>query len=185
MQVVKADFLTIRNPKPPIESGGLIGPCGDGRLIRPATAKPSGPDHGTRRPAPPRINRLIIAIIRRSSRQRHILARTSTRINRPNLPQPLPRPQIEVSPLALRVGSARPSAIRTFLPGNSQPVQVFDHRIDELATTALWIQIFISQNQGPAPLSRTPRRNPERPRVSDMEQASGRRRQAPPIASRI
>jgi hypothetical protein len=61
-------------------------------------------------------------------------------------------------------------------------VQVLDHRIDELGTAALRIQILISQNQGPAPRGRTLRGNPKRPRMPDVEQASGRRRQAPTIA---
>jgi hypothetical protein len=188
MQVVKADFLTIRNPKPPIHSR-RHSPCSDGRLVGPASPersrRASSPRQGTGRPTPPGINRLIIAVIRRPSRQRHILARTSTRIDDPNLPQSLPRLQIEVSPLALRVGSARPSAIRPFLPGNSQPAQILDHRIDEFGTAALRIQILISQSQRSVPLGGSLRGNPERPRVSDMEQASGRRRQAPAIASRI
>jgi hypothetical protein len=191
MQVVEQDFLAIRNPKAPIKPGrplrrcSLHSQCSDGRLVRPATAKPSGPDHGTRRPTPPRIDRLIITIIRRPSCQSHILARASTRIDRPNLPQPLPRLQIEISALTLRIGSVRPSAIRPLLPGNSQPVQVLDHRIDEFGTAALRIQILISQNQGPAPLRRSLRGNPKRPRMPDVEQARGRRRQAPTIVSRI
>ena len=61
MQVGEADLLAVRNLKAPIHSSRLR-QCGGGRLGRPARAKLSG--LGARRPAPPRIYRLIVAVIR-------------------------------------------------------------------------------------------------------------------------
>jgi hypothetical protein len=64
-------------------------------------------------------------------------------------------------------------------------VQILDHRIDEFGTAALRIQILISQNQSAVSLGGSLGGNPKRPRMSDVEQASGRRRQAPTIVSWI
>ena len=62
-------------------------------------------------------------------------------------------------------------------------MQVLDHRIDEFGTATLRIQILISQNQGSVPLRRALGGNPKCARMSDVKQASGRRRQAPAIVS--
>jgi ribosomal protein S28E/S33 len=55
-------------------------------------------------------------------------------------------------------------------------MQILDHGLDEGGATTLRIQILISQNQSTAPLDRSLRRNPKGPRMSDVEQAGGRRR---------
>jgi hypothetical protein len=73
-------------------------------------------------------------------------------------------------PLALRVGRKRPAAIRPLGPLNSQPAQIFNHRLNEFSATPLWIQIFISENQLSAMLDSTLRRNPERARVPKVQQ---------------
>jgi hypothetical protein len=33
------------------------------------------------------------------------------------------------------------------LPFDSQPAQIFDHRIDEFTAAALWIEVLISKNE--------------------------------------
>jgi ribosomal protein S28E/S33 len=64
-------------------------------------------------------------------------------------------------------------------------MQILDHGLDEGGATTLRIQILISQNQSTAPWDRSLRRNPKGPRMSDVEQAGGRRRQSSAILSRI
>jgi hypothetical protein len=190
MQIGKTNLLPIRNTKPPIHSRRL-GSCSESRLGCPARACPEraerveGPKAGgperRARPALPRIHRLIIPVIRRPSRLRHILPRTFTRINKSQLAQPPPRLQVMPPPLTLHIRPKRPAAIRPLTPRNPQPPQILDHRVNEFRATSLRIQIFITQNQLPTILSRASRRNPKRPRMPQMQQPSRRRRQPPTI----
>jgi hypothetical protein len=62
-------------------------------------------------------------------------------------------------------------------------VQILNHRVNEIRSAALWIQILIPQNQSSTAFSRTLRRNPERPRMPNMKQPRRRRRQSPAIRS--
>ena len=118
-------------------------------------------------------------------RQGHILPRTRTWINPTRIAQLLPRRKIMPSPLALRIRTNRPAAVRPLNPRNPQPPKIVDHRVHELIPAALRIQIFIAQDQLPAVLGGTPRRNPKSPRVPHMQQPGGRRREPPAIKLKI
>ena len=182
-QIRKANLLPLRHPKPPIHSA-RFNPCSDARLGGPAQAKPSRPGHNIRRPARPRIHRLIIQTIRRPRRLGHIPPRAGARINHPRIPQPLPPLQIVLPPLALGIRTNGPAAVRSLHPRNAQPAQILEYRLHELRTTPLRIQILIAKNQLPMPFGSAPRRNPKRPRMSQMQQPSRRRRQPPAIRLR-
>ena len=162
MQICEADLFPVRHSKPPVHAFQL-GPCSDGRLGRPAKAKPSGSGDG---PAGSGIQRLIIPLIRSPSRLRHILPRASTRIDHSQIPQLLPCCEIVRPPLALRVRRTRPAAIRPLGPLNPQPVKVVIHRLNEFGPAALRIQVFIAKNQLPMMFCRTLRRDPECARVT-------------------
>ena len=150
-----------------------------------AQRRTSGKDHGPRRPAFPGVQRLIIPIIRRPRGKRNILARASTGIDSANIAQPLPSFEIERPPLTLRVRSKPSTAIRSFLPGDSQPAHIRNHRVDELSPAAQRIQILISQNKCSPAFRRTLRRNPERPRMPDVKKPRRRRREPSTIWSRM
>ena len=124
MEIAKTNLLAIRNPKSPVHASRFDVSnctCGDGRLGCPAMPKASGPGHdpGVRRPAAPRINRLIIQIIRSPRRLRQISPRASTGINHPQIAQLLPGVKIEPASLALRVRPHRPAKIRPLRPTRS------------------------------------------------------------------
>jgi len=169
MQIRKTNLFPIRHPKPPVHPRRFcvlhICPCGDGRLGRHAN-----------RPTRPRINRLVIPLIRRTRRQPHILPRTNTWINHPPPTQRLPSPQIKLTSLALCIWSASPAAIRPFTPLNPEPTQIFKHRRNKLRTAPLRIQIFVAKKKLAMMLNRPPRRHPKRPRMPEMQQPSRRRR---------
>jgi hypothetical protein len=84
-------------------------------------------------------------------------------------------------PFALHVRTEWPAAIRPLDPPNSQPAQILDHRFRKLVTAPLWIQIFIPQDQLSVMFNRALRRDPERARVSEMQQPGRRRREPPAI----
>ena len=178
MQIGEADLLTVRDLKAPIHSSRLR-PCRDGRLGRPARAKLSG--LGARRPAPPRIHWLIIAVIRRPRRLRHILPRACTRINQSLLTQRFPRRQIVLSPLALRVRAKRPSAVWPLGPRNPKPAQVLDHRFHKFRSAPLRIEVLIAEDQLSAAFLGPLCGNPKCPRMSQVQKPSRRRREPPAI----
>ena len=186
MQIRKTNFLSIGNPKSPIRSprvGVRLGPAGDRRLGCLAKPKPSGPRHDTGRPAASGIHWFIIQPIRRSRRQLHILPRTSTRIDHSRIPQLPPRLQIKSAPLTLRIRAHRPAIVRPLAPRDAQPSQIFHHGFDKLRPGALRIQVFVAEDQLPAPLRRPPCRHPKRARMSQMQKPSRRRRKSPAIKS--
>ena len=78
------------------------------------------------------------------------------------------------STFALRVRTKGATAVWTFRPGDSQPVQIFDHGLHKLGSAALRIQVFVAENQRSALLTASLRCNPERARVSEVEKTSGR-----------
>ncbi len=172
MQIAKTNLLPVGHAKPPVHSGrfGVLHcTCRDGRLVRPARAKLGGPRHEPMRSASPGIDRFIIGIVWCARRLSDILPRTRARINHPAVAQLPPRLQIVLSPLALRIGTHRPAAIRSFGPRDSQPAQILDHGLHELRAAALRIQIFIAKDQLPTMLRRTARRGPERARMAQVQ----------------
>ena len=95
----------------------------------------------------------------------------------------LPCLQVMDSTFALRVGTKGTTAVWAFRPGDSQPAQVFDHRSHKLGPAALRIQVFVAKNQRSAALSAALSRNPEGARVSEVQKARGRWREASAIGN--
>ena len=85
----------------------------------------------------------------------------------------LPSLQVVVSSFALGVGSKGTSAVWTFGPRYSKPMQVFDHGLHKLGLAALRVQVFIAENQRSALLAASLSCNPERARVSEVEKTGG------------
>ncbi len=167
VKVGETDFLTIGHPKPPVHSCRHI----EVRCIGPRTAAP-------------RIKRLIINIVRSACRLCQVFAGAGTRIDETCIPQAAPRGEIVLPPLALGVRRVRPAAIRAFIPSNSQPTEVFDHRVNKLCPAALRIKVVVAENQGSFLLNCPLGRDPEATRVAEMQQTGRRRRQSSPIFAR-
>src|ERR1035437_1162266 len=167
IQIRKFDCLALGNAEPPVHARRFR----EAGLILALTTSP-------------RIHGLIIPIIRSARRLRQILARANARIEKPALPQPSPSLQIVRPALTLRVRGTRAATFRPLTPANSQPAQVFGHGADNLRPRALRIQILIPQNQGSLILDRPLRRDPERPRMTNVQQPRRRRRQASAITRR-
>jgi hypothetical protein len=185
MQIRKTNLLSVGNPKPPIQPRGIVwdrvGACPEQSRRDPVVRSEAPLPY--RRPTCPRIHRLIIPLIRSPRGHPHILPRTRTRINHPPLAQRLPSPQIMPTPLTLRIRTTSPAAVRPLAPLNSQPAQIFIHCRHKLRPTALRIQILIAEDQLAMMLSRPSSRNPECPRMPQMQQPSRRRRKPTAVAS--
>ena len=172
MRVGKADFFAVGHAESPVCTCGRRRWSGM-RLV--ARDWPAGS----------RIDRFIIQIIGRAHCLGNFPAGTSTGIDQSALMQILPGGQIACSPLALRIRGMRTAAIRAFVPGDTEPAQIFEHGIDELSAATLRIQVFVAQDQSSAMLSRPLRGNPECARVSEMQQAGWRGRKPATIRTGV
>ncbi len=181
VKIGEQDLLAIGNPKAPVHTGRFELIVWD-RVFDPVRRSEAPPSP---RPAFPRIDRLIIRIIRRARRLRHVFSRTSTRINHPQIAQLPPRFDVVCPPFALCVRTCRPSAIRPFDPVDPKPAQVFEHGLHELRSTALRIQVLVAENQLSVMLGSTQRRRPEGARMAEVQQAGRGRREASAISLEI
>lgn len=118
VDIPEGNLLSVRNPKAPVESGGFR-LAGTANTAISTTILLAAIHLCVFWPALAGINRLIICVIRRSRCRRYILPGACAWIDRSAIAQPLPRCEIEVPPLALRIRTGRPAAIRPLLPGNS------------------------------------------------------------------
>ena len=94
-------------------------------------------------------------------------------INPSTFAQLLPRGQIPRSTLALRIRGMRTADIRTLLPVDAKPAQVFDGRLPILRAAALWIKILVAQYHHALLLAALFVRRPEGLRMTKMQISSG------------
>lgn len=58
---------------------------------------------------------------------------------------------------------------------DAEPLQIFDHRVDELGAAALGIEVFVAQHESSGVLGSTLRRDPESTSVAEVQKSGGRR----------
>ena len=93
--------------------------------------------------------------------------------------------QIEIAPFTLRIGRVSSANIGTLLPADSEPVKVFDGRVQKLAARPRRIKVFIAQYEGAAMVYASVVCGPERARVSNMQETGRRGRQAAAIRTNL
>jgi hypothetical protein len=157
----KTNLFSIWNAEPPIHARRL---CKLG-CIRAATA-------------PARVDRLIVGIIGGTRRFGHVPTRTRAGIDKTAITQLLPRGQVKIPPLTLRVRPVWSPEIRTLGPFDAQPAEILQHGTHELRSASLEIQILIPQDQSPTLLFRALGSDPKCARVAAMQESGGRWRQA-------
>ena len=89
--------------------------------------------------------------------------------------QPLRMLAIEVEPIALPVGNMRTTDIRSFVPVNAQPLQVFEELRFVAAFTALQVGVLDAQDHGAASLARKEPVIQGGSGIADMQLSGGRR----------
>lgn len=90
----------------------------------------------------------------------------------------MPGLNVILSTLALRIRAKGAAAVGSFLPLQTEPVQIFDEFTEEACFRALGIEILISQDQDTLVLSGARVRPPERAGVAQMKATGGRRGEA-------
>jgi hypothetical protein len=120
-------------------------------------------------PAGARVDRFIVRIVRCTEGLEDIFARTGAGVKVTGLDQSIQRFPVERQTPTLIVGSARPAAIRAFLPLKAEPAQVIEHGLHKLRTATDAIEILIAQDEDPLLLSRAFLGDPERARVAQMQ----------------
>lgn len=81
----------------------------------------------------------------------------------------------------MHVGRAGAADVGTFVPKNSETMQIFDGGVGEFPPATLRIQIFDAQNERSRGFAATVRGKRERLGVSEMEKARGRGRNSASI----
>ena len=76
------------------------------------------------------------------------------------------------------------AAIRPFLPLQAEPAHVFDHGLGELHFRAGCVDVFVAQDQDAAGGQGAPLGDPKRLRVTEVEEAGGRRGEAAAVGRR-
>lgn len=91
----------------------------------------------------------------------------------PAVSKPPPGVKIESVTLALRIRREGTPDIRALLPSDSQPLEIFDERLHVLGLGALWIEIFVAQDERSLGFACALVGSPEGRRVTEVEKASG------------
>src|SRR5579863_3628349 len=92
--------------------------------------------------------------------------------------EPLPGDAIEVVAPALRVRSKRAAYVRAFVPGDSEPAQIFERGFGIGCAATLRIEIFHTQDERAVGVASAGKGGPEGACVPDVQVAGGRRREA-------
>ena len=129
-------------------------------------------------PAAAGIERLVVAFLVGSGRRiGQVLARAVAGIDASGIAQLAPGIEVEIAPGALRIGRERPANVRSFLPANAEPAQVFHHRPRKLQLGALRVKVFVAKYQRAAIGLRALECGPEGAGVPDVQQSRRRGRQ--------
>jgi hypothetical protein len=107
-----------------------------------------------------------------------VFAAAGAWINEAPIAETTPCFEVEVMTLALGVRSERPAYVRTFVPIDAQPAQVFIHGVDEFRPGTLLVKIFVAKNELSSGGECAPVSDPEGTRVPEVK-VSGRRRSQP------
>ena len=107
----------------------------------------------------------------------NIFARAGARINEAGRAQLFKCLPVEMRAPGLSIRRKRPPVIRSFLPLESEPAKVLEHRQREFRLAAIRIQILISQNERAAALLGASLGRPKCAGVPEVQKPRGRRRQ--------
>jgi hypothetical protein len=96
--------------------------------------------------------------------------------------QPAPGCEIDAAPFALQVGRIRPAFVRSLVPADAQPAQIFERGIGVDGAAALAVEVLHAHHQRTARLANALPSSPEGARVAHMQVACGRGRKPSAIA---
>src|SRR5437879_5860613 len=99
----------------------------------------------------------------------HVLSRADARVNQAALAQFFQCVQIKRSTFALRVGAERAAAIRSFLPVEPEPFEIFKHGRNKVRLAPARIEVFIAKDKNATALAGSSLSNPKGPRVAQMQ----------------
>src|SRR6185437_1907504 len=167
--VMKLDDFAIGNAEAPVCSGGRL------RNVSLMWRR------GERSASAGIIWFVVRVLVRRGSGRCEVFAGALARIEKSGAQQLPPYREIEVLPLALRVGSAGAADICSLLPFEAEPVEVFEHGPVKLGAGALLVKVVVAEDQRAVRVARAVRPREERGGVAEVQQSGRRRRQTAPI----
>ncbi len=104
-------------------------------------------DRSTLRPARPWINGFFVFMMRRIGGLKDITAGTVAGINQGRVPQFLPRGKIDFAAFTLDIRRKRSADIRSFIPSQSKPAEIFDDGGSKFRRAPIAVEIFNPENQ--------------------------------------
>jgi len=113
-----------------------------------------------------------------------ILARTGAGVNKPAGAQFLESCAVKFDTLTLVIRSERTTAVRAFLPLETEPAQIFEHRGNKLRFAAIPVEVFVAQDQTAVRGQGALLGNPESASMSKVQQARGRWGEAAAVTDR-
>ena len=178
--VDKLHHGTIRNPKPivhPIQPTAIVSHRSPGCPIHRGhiamggtyTAGLTNMARDLHRPAKPRIHRLILHLLMRSTHDRQIPPRAPARIHQPHRQQPIHRRPVRWHSFGLHPHRQ--------LPSDPQPFEISNHRSHKLRMHPIPVQIFVPQQHLPTRSRRPLPRHQKRSRMPQVQQSRRRRSQ--------
>jgi hypothetical protein len=84
----------------------------------------------------------------------------------------------------LRIRAEGPAYIRTLLPLQTEPMQIFDHGFDKMWPRAFRVQILVAEDQRACGVKRALLCHPEGARVAKVQVSGGRRSQPAAVRTR-
>ena len=132
-------------------------------------------------PAASGIDGLIVGVVGSTGGFGQILARAGAGEDVAAVAKPSPGVEVETVAFALRIRSEGTANVRSFLPVDSEPMQIFDKSLHILRLGALRIEVFVAQDKRSVGIQSSLVGSPEGGCVTKVEQAGGRRREAAAI----
>src|SRR3984885_6261271 len=162
--VMKFDGASIGYSEAPVDAGGGVLVLAFARSWR-VWQRPAGSGI---------VGALVVFIFVRSADHRgEVFAAAPAGIEISAITEGAPGGEIVVAALALAVRAIRPSEIVSFLPFDSQPVQVFDHGVDELGPRTLRVEIFVAQDEDALRVAGADISGKEGAGVAEVEESGG------------
>src|SRR5689334_5870438 len=112
----------------------------------------------------------------------NVLARAGTGVDEAAIPQFFQSATVSIQTFTLIVRAERSAAIRPFLPLESKPAQVLNHRRDKFLLAAGAIEVFVAQDQNAAMPLRALLSDPKGTRMAEVQIARRRRREPASVA---
>src|ERR1700722_2558495 len=127
------------------------------------------------------VNQLVIGGVRGLRGGSKVFAGAGAGVDGSGFAQPMQSGAVEQHSFALMVRVERPATIGAFLPFETEPAKVFEHRSDEFGAATVGGEVFVAENELAVVLEGALLGSPECAGMPEVQKAGGRGREASAI----